>query len=131
MATTLEILKDIFARRFEYPFFQELAEASIEEFPDDEAVAAAIDRICANMSLSKRDIESDWIAESIWAWHEVLRESGVPRVLDGGICEEMALAREWVDLVKTTLGDGMTATQHAALEMLKEGVVGVAWLGFV
>ena len=89
MAGTIELLKSIAARLLHSPFFTELADANIELFPDDEAVAAATDRVCASMGLSQSDIQARWIAESS-TWQDILAVHGVPRVLDDEATKALA-----------------------------------------
>ena len=126
MAGTIELLKSIAARLLHYPFFTELADANIELFPDDEAVVAATDRICASMGLSQSDIQARWIAETS-TWQDILAVHGVPRVLDDEATK--ALAEEWVDLVKATCAD-LNESEREALDSLRKGIVSFTWLGF-
>ena len=127
MAGPIELLKGISASLLHYPFFMELADAYVENFPDDESVTAAIDRICANQGLSKWDIQSQWVQDSFWVWGEVLSAHGVERA--PGDDATKALAQEWVSLVKITCGN-LDELECEALDMLEAGIVRFVCLGF-
>ena len=67
MAPTDEVIKDIAIRLLPYPFFAELAEAQVEQFPSDGEVAAAIARVCENEGgLPQWGPQADWIVDSMW-----------------------------------------------------------------
>ena len=127
MAGTIELLKGIATRRLQHPFFMELADAYVENFPDDESVTAAIDRLCADRGLSKWDIQSQWVQDSFWVWDELLSASGVERV--PGDEATKALVQEWGSLVKITCGN-LDESECEALDMLEAGIVWFMWLGF-